>query len=1262
MLEITADDIAAIADDDLRTLVALLCEAELRKRGLPVSTVTWGGHQDAADGGIDVRVDLPAETSIDGFIPRPATGFQVKKPDMPAGAVMNEMRPNGAVRPSIEALTAKKGGYIIVSSTGSVADTALADRRQAMSDAVSQIPGGTDLRLDFYDRTRVASWVREHPGLIPWVRRKAGRQIAGWQSYGPWANPDETPDTEFVVDDATRIYTGVIDDDTGKTATDGIVSIRKALAVPGSAVRLVGLSGVGKTRLVQALFDSRVGEKSLDPALALYTNTSDGPDPVPVNMVSDLVVAKTQAIVVVDNCPPDLHRRLTEVCKGSNVSVITVEYDIREDQPEGTEVFSLEPSSIEMTEKVLRHRFEELSEIDARHVADFSGGNFRVALALANTVGRGDSVSGLSDAQLFERLFCQRQNPDPALLQAGEACSLLYSFDGETVSPDSELARLGSLVGQSAAQLYARVAELRRRDLVQARSHWRAVLPHAIANRLARLALQNIPLPTIEAQLVTNAPERVKRSFSRRLGYLHDNDEARRIVVRWLAPNGILANPAELDELHAEMFANIAPVAPEAVLAALEREARGPNRRLLLEKHGEFVRLLRSLAYDPGLFDCCANLLADFAIGDSDEKHSDVARTLKSLFFPYLSGTHATISQRIHVMEGLIRSPDAKRQRLGHEALRALLESWHFMSAYDFEFGSRSRDFGYHPTFVELQAWYAAVLKSAEVLAASDLPGRADIPRIVAQVFRGLWTVAHMYSDLERVSRVFGSNGYWRDGWIAIRQTLNYDQTKLSPDIQARLVVLEKELRPTNLLQKVRTVVLSSTFSGIDFDDFEEDDKDPGKAYERTEVLAKNLGAEVVTDDEILSSLLPEILSGSGRLVSFGMGLGSGTQEPARHWQILKDGLAALPAGKRNIQVLMGFLRELSVRSPDIVASLLDEAMGGPVLGVCFPALQCAIAVDKPDVERLRKSLELAIAPIEQYRALAWGRSHETVEAADLKPLLLEIGAKSGGVEPALEIVFFRFHGDRDAKRPHEPEIVEAGRELLSKLEFTRTSGRDDHHLRLIVMSCLSGTEGTPTARLVCDRFKAGVVEAPADVHHHNDFFEALCQAQPLIVLDTFFIGTEEERQPVTRMLQWFGGHRRNPLDAIPEETVIEWCDKDPETRYLAMAGAVSLVNGSEEEDVTSRWSGIALKLIECAPDPVAVLRTFVGRFRPSGWSGSLASILEGRKALLEELKAHKNPDVPALAAAEANCLAAEVDATRQWEAKHDRERDERFE
>ena len=91
MLEITPEHIADLGDADLRTLIGRLCEAELATRGLPVSSVTWGGDQRAADGGLDVRVALPGNAPAGDFVPRPNTGFQVKCEDMPRGEILTEI-------------------------------------------------------------------------------------------------------------------------------------------------------------------------------------------------------------------------------------------------------------------------------------------------------------------------------------------------------------------------------------------------------------------------------------------------------------------------------------------------------------------------------------------------------------------------------------------------------------------------------------------------------------------------------------------------------------------------------------------------------------------------------------------------------------------------------------------------------------------------------------------------------------------------------------------------------------------------------------------------------------------------------------------------------------------------------------------------------------------------------------------------------------------------------------------------------------------
>ena len=87
MFEIHKDELLRLNDSQLRELVARLCEAELRQKGFPASSVRWGGAQTAPDGGLDVDCRVEAGDFTGDFVPRGRTGFQVKKHAMPQYSV-----------------------------------------------------------------------------------------------------------------------------------------------------------------------------------------------------------------------------------------------------------------------------------------------------------------------------------------------------------------------------------------------------------------------------------------------------------------------------------------------------------------------------------------------------------------------------------------------------------------------------------------------------------------------------------------------------------------------------------------------------------------------------------------------------------------------------------------------------------------------------------------------------------------------------------------------------------------------------------------------------------------------------------------------------------------------------------------------------------------------------------------------------------------------------------------------------------------------
>jgi len=1045
MFEITSDDIALLNDEDLRALVGLLCESEARSRGFSASFVTWGGNQNATDGGLDVHVALPDSAMIDGFVPRPATGFQVKRADMPHAKILEEMRPDGVVRPIIRHLADRSGAYIIVSSAGSTSDIALQSRRDAMAEAIKDLPNPHLLTLDFYDRTRIATWVRDHTGLILWVRDRISKTIKGWRSYGPWAYAPEGVSGEYLLDDKLRIRTDTEITEAGLQPLEGIKRIRDRLRRPSKVVRLVGLSGVGKTRLVQALFDDRIGEQGLDPSLAAYTNIADGPDPAATVVASDLIASRARAILVVDNCPPDLHRRLAELCRlpESPVSVITVEYDIREDLPEGIEVFQLEPSSVDLVVRLVRHRFPQISPVDAQTVAELSGGNARVAMALAGTIGKNENLGSISDQDLFKRLFDQRNEPNESLLRSAQALSLVYSFDGEDVSDgdQGELVRLGALVDKSATEMFRSSAELKRRDLVQQRGIWRAVLPHAIANRLATTALQDIPLATIEAQLINSAPGRLLRSFSRRLGYLNTSKEARLIVTKWLSPGGLLQDVPDLNDLGYAILNYIAPVAPGDVLSALERVLLEPKDGEVVAKCRRYVHLLRSLAYDPPFFERCITLILRIAEAQEiDEVANKAAKAFASLFPIRFSGTHATIDQRLSLVKSLFRSHDPKDRALGLMALRAMLEASHFGPGYNFEFGARSRDYGYWPRTVdEVREWFGQTLVLAEVLACSDEPSAPQVRTMVAEKFRGLWTIAAIHDDLERVCRAISQKCFWTDGWVAIRQITFYDSKGFSPEKSARLASLEVLLRPRDLVQKVRSMVLSEDMIYVGLDSVDNGTSDVGKTMAQVQEMAHDLGKAVAVDQGTFTELLPELIGGrSQQLWIFGGGLAEGTEEPHAIWNQLVTHLAATPTDKLRPYVFCGFLNALHAINPKLFSVLLDDALENETLAPWYPVLETSVGIEKEGVDRLMRSLELGKAWIGTYNGLVGGGVTHQISGPDFNSLLLRISGRPGGLDIAIEILYMRLSSEEGRRQSSTSEIIDIGCELMRQLGFAK--------------------------------------------------------------------------------------------------------------------------------------------------------------------------------------------------------------------------------
>lgn len=1272
--ELDATDISSLNDGDLRELVARLCEAELIQQGVPPSSVTWGGAQEAADGGLDVSVRSAVGISNPNFVPRENSGFQVKKPSMSKSACRKEMEKEGKPKAIIENLASRKGAYIIVSGRDDCSAKMLSERVSGMKEAVNAMQGKDNLHLDFYGRDRLSAWLRRHPSVALWVRSRLGKPLAGWKPYGRWAATPPGQDDEFLVDDYPCVIDANSNSKEPKPISEGIQLTRDRLRKPGSTVRVTGLSGVGKTRFAQALFEAKVGVDALPASDVIYADLGNDLTPTASELVTYLIATDFATYLILDNCPPDVHRSLQKQVAASSAKLrlLTIEYDISEDKPEETEVIHLEPTSEETVSKLIQKRFPDLGRVNADRIAEFAGGNARVALALGSRVKADETLSNFSDDDLFRRLFSQRKGDSPELQRSAEALALVYSFNVSRAENCDELGVLGTITGLDRQTLHRNQAELLRRQLAQQRGYWRAILPHALATRLAKRALEDISFEDINAELFKPENLRLLQSCAHRLGYLHDFERARELALTWVRPGAPLGNIAACSEKHLVALNFVAPVFPDVVLRAIEQASIVPgftsreNRSFT-----RFVRLLCHLAYEDETFDRAAEVLLKFAETEKvGEKNNSIVSQMQQLFSLHLSGTEATPERRQEFVRKLLNSHNPRHREIATELLRSAFEAHHWTSFGTFHFGARKRGSGWSPKTDEeaKNAWYVGYIELLQPALVSTQRKDQDWAKsMLANHFRSLWTFAGCFDSLEQIIRDHGRDGNWPQVWISIKKAIHFDSDRHSPELLARLESLEKLAAPSDIHSEIEAFALVDTWEHIELrgENFQE---------KMNEIHAKvvQLGNLAAFDSKFLDHLGSKLWETRAEpLWWFGRGLAAGTVDRIVLFNLLADSFQRHRSERSNTIILNGFIRGTYDLNPRQARLILERALNIPELKSYAVDLLTSVPIS-PWVSR--RLLELAQrGQIEAWRFenLRFGRMHKKIPDGKLAILLSAINTLDRGYLSTIEILSMRlFEHGRNEYAPSE-ELRAVAREAIRRLVSVH---RDElrqaqlHGMDRILDEafCASAPESVviEIIKLLCE----GIETYRLYAFELTEIISALVRKYSELLLDAVFNGSENEQTVSILLFKEYASESKNPtLNDAPLDRVMAWCGND-QVRITKIAKAVhSYCTIGPKDAVDENPKRVVLSehiksIFKAAADKKAMVETIFDGIQPRSWSGSLAKILEARSNAFSELLEYPDSEIQGLVKIKLAILEKRIRTEHASEAKRHNEREQRFE
>jgi pimeloyl-ACP methyl ester carboxylesterase len=1108
-----------------------------------------------------------------------------------------------------------------------------------------------------------------------WLTSRFASNVNFWDGYDNWAKCPSGVLEEYLIDDKIRLIDSTSKNSEGLRGVAGINALRLKLLQSNSSIRLIGLSGVGKTRFAQALFDRRIGENLISTENTFYTDIANSPSPTPRILAEKLVSEGKDAQLVVDNCPPELHRTLTSICTSgtSKVNLLTIEYDIREDQPEQTEVFSLEPSSIELIEKILNARYPNLGQQNSRTISAFSGGNSRIAIALAETIGKDENISSLKDEELFKRLFYQRHEKEKSLEKTAQVLSLIYSFQINSEKAYSDdLIFLSNLSEISQKDIYAGAAELKRRSLVQQRSIWMAVLPHPIANRLAKYALENISPAIILRDFNEATDERLLKSFSRRLGYLPQCNEAIAIINNWFTENGLLEklHSNNRNDLAWVLIGNIAPIAVKEVLIHIKKLASQPE--FCTRKNKQFIaitRLIRSIAYEEKHFDQCAKLLCQFALSENKEENNNSIRNiLKSLFQLYLSGTHATKEQRLRVIDDLINTKTQGNAELAFQLLSSSLEAWHFSASHGFDFGANPRDYGYRPkTNQDVDDWYTLFINYTAELIISGSSHSTLAKEKLGKKLRGLWRQSNLRDLMEKTCLKIGDLGVWNDGFAAIHDILKWDCKSSDETEIMRLKSIAEQLSPKSLLDDIYMYVLADKWTFHDLEEFDDEGILIEHGYKKGQQYSKELGLKFTsTDNELVKSMLTKLLSYKGtssNLFEFGEGAAQGAQDNNELLAMTISALEQLPEKERNLDFLCGQINYHSKHSIELTNTFLDSLITHPTLKQHFAWVQLSCALDSKSIARIVRALKEKTSPIWVYRNLASGRRHEPIPDDQLCEILDLIWQQDGGQEVAIEILSMRFHGLQQNQDYTVSDLLKKkSASLLALCDYSKArdnSGIKDYSLTQIANVCFLNNANESYAVSVFTKIKENILGHFIARIELPDFLSTMIEMHPILALE-IFIGEGVEVDPDLRnAIKGSFDRKTSPFSKVDAMKTFEWCDSNREERYPKLASIITTYQTIER---VIEWTPLAIELLKRSPEPIKVLDEYSSGLHPTSWMGSRAQILESRLPLFEQLMNFSSEEIVTWATDQKIQWKKFIASEYEREVERDIDRDERFE
>ncbi len=971
--QVTEEDVGRLDALELVKVTHKLLLCEARRLRIERPNLYSTTRINVADGGRDLGWENPITEPV-AYIPRDKTFYQCKASHITPGVIKGEILNNesDALKPRVAEVLLNGGAYVIVTTDSWIRRAETLDIHAIASDslAIVGVELHPDSKVEVLGREKMAEWINHYPSVIAHVLRvTSGFPVTHFFDVEAWGQNPEMEGSYI--------------------ETSALSSLReqirnKALTQLGSVSRLTGLSGLGKTRLAYELVrkhddDDHYGGQL--EASSVYFNYGDHPGAA-MNLLLGLSSSGFEGVVIVDDCPPDMHRSIRNRVGGRRLTVLTLYH---EPEPSAEDSFVLTPDhNKEVVIEILRKdpRSSVFSEDELKRIADFGEGFPSIArMMLDQFLVPTDRL--LSENEIAARLLGDGTTRDSVREDVFGAHCLFRRIGGdETVLREQtrfleetflQDVRSGERIGHR--------EQLQRRGLLKLIGDVRLTAPRPLAVAFAIRKFESID-PTIWPELLQRIEAAgLLRSFCQRLREM-EVSQRREEIGEQIANVFRLNDTAFLGSgAGGELFRAVALMNPGKALACLRDTVGAELNEDFSGGWQDVIRGLKDIAWHSRYFLAAARFILRFATSDPKSVNTHAAEYFTSFYHLALSGTKKPAIERLDLIREALAGDVEPVKSISINALGAALQYSHFTRSSDTSLtGIGDPHFDWYPNnYAEVAEYHSAAFRMLAELILNHEEFATQASEVIANRLGGILANHQLLQDLDALFKQLADskNNLWPAAKNQIQLKLEMRNNELAPSHRESLTQWLGYVTPESgdFESRYRDLVGSANYHFVDGED--------GLPVNASERDAISFADEFLQEPFDLRTQADLFLTGpQARGFAFGQRLASSYPQIDDLLDTLLERWPALTVDERNPTFICGVVGGFA-SDPHKRCALLDRIATTPGLVDLLLYSTASGPLEIRDIRRIRVALvEHNLNPDGFYR-FGLGRMTDPLDPTD---------------------------------------------------------------------------------------------------------------------------------------------------------------------------------------------------------------------------------------------------------------------------------------